>query len=295
MQQGVINALRFDAFDHRLDPHHLRHGDAGLDQVRALGRAQHLENETLVHLDGGEGQPVQRRQRREAGAVVVHRQWDAGGDEVSQTARGGIAARHHRALRDLDLQVPAVDLPALNRLVHQRQQARRVQILRRDVERDGGFPELRPGALEIRDEPGKHRLRDVGDEAVSLGYRDEGIGLDDAAIIELPADEGFRAAHLARQERGFRLIVEEEFAAAEGAPDIRCGDVHDASPWCRQPAKCDYGFRPGTFQSRNHPQGAPRADTKCGGRGPRYRIGAPVYAGNQVEHRRCRMGQCPPW
>ena len=145
MEQRVVNALGLDALDDGLQAQHLRHGHAGLDQGGALRRTEHSQDEALIHLDRAEGQAIEAVQRRIAGAIVVHGQLHAVADERLETASSTIAARHRLGFGDLDLQLATADRASGDRVAHERQQTRRVQILCRDVQRHGGRVVLASG------------------------------------------------------------------------------------------------------------------------------------------------------
>ena len=190
-------------------------------------------HEGLVELDLVERKRVQRRQRRVAGAEIVHRNRNAHRLQLAQDVQAPALVGHDGRFRHLHFQA-----------------ARR----KSGLEQDGmdGFGEIVAAELHRRqvdgDGAGDLALGGVaaGGAQRPFAHRHDGSGFlrernefrrrDHAALRVPPSHQGFGAADLSVTKRGLQLIMQFEFAAAGGQLQVArqraagaCGVVHLAA------------------------------------------------------------------
>ena len=176
----------------------------------------HVRDERAVDLQGVERQPAEARERRIADAEVVdHDHADAQAPDGLDRLPDRLVRRAERGLGDFDVEPVGRHAEPFQDAADVIGESRRPQRRGREVDRD---PDRRPLRVLLR--PGRGELerveRELADRGeVTLGRRDEGAGLDQAAPRVLPAHERFEREHLARRDVHDRLVVHDELVARD--------------------------------------------------------------------------------
>src|SRR5215813_9246458 len=190
-----------DAFRGHVHVEALGHGDHRAHDGAVAALVAEPLHEGAVDLERVHREPLEIAERRVAGTEVIDGEPHAQVLELAQLGESGRRVLHHHALRDLELEAAGVETAQVDGVRHLRHQVRVLELLGGEVHAhdEGGIPRILdlPGA-SLTARLGEHPLSDGHDEPRLLGQADEGIGLQEAALLVLPADERLHLGDLAR-------------------------------------------------------------------------------------------------
>src|SRR2546423_1793539 len=208
LDEAIPDLGRLDALGDDAEAEVAAEVDRRADDPCVLLLAVHRHHEGAIDLDLVHRQLAQVRERRVAGAEVVHGEADAG---VAQALEDLLRARRvgeHARLGELELEDARVEAVAIQQ---PRDLGRKLvveDVPHRDVHGDRQVEALLAPARALLERLLDDEERERPDEAGVLCDGDEDVGRDEAALRVLPADERLDAAHRAVGEPRLRLGVE---------------------------------------------------------------------------------------
>ena len=204
--RGGLNALRCSA-----QAEGMGERDDGRQQRTGLRIAGQAGHERAVDLDLGDGQPLQRAQRRGAGPEVVEGEAHAERGQPAQGRRTGFQIVTHRALDDLEKDHRGVDAGAPERAGDGLDEVRMGGLARRQVDRRDQAGPAQGVTAGLLEHPGADR----DDQPGLLGRGDEVGGVDQSALGMVPAHERLGAADGAAGQLDLGQEAQHELAALD--------------------------------------------------------------------------------
>ena len=217
----VLQELQFgvglDAFRQHRQAQSTSEAEHGADDGRGLIVAMDRLDERAVDLDLVERKRAQVRERRIAGAEIVHGDADAERLDLPQGGQRAVEVANQRGLGDLDLQTTRRQAGLQQDLVQLLHEVGVVELDGRDIDGDRQRP--RPGrgvAAGCLHDP----VPDLQDCAGLFGNRDEDGGRNLAACRVLPAQQGLEAGRGLALDILLRLIGQPQFVARDRKTQI---------------------------------------------------------------------------
>src|SRR6185437_7500186 len=211
---------RLHPFRDHLEPQAVRQGDDRLHDG-GIGLAAELAHERAIDLQLVDREAPQIVDARIAGAEVIDRHHHPHAAQLLENRRRLLRVGHHRALGELDLEIPRIESGVRERAFHHIEQIAPPELGRRDVDghaqlREAAAPPLRALAAGLVQYPGA----DLVDQPALFRERYEIPRLDETSLRMSPADERLGAIDIAARGLGLRLVMQLELPGLDGGMQI---------------------------------------------------------------------------